>query len=763
MKKLTALCCVLCTLCLLTGALAAPGDAYLFTDDQREELGITEYNTPTMAAVGDTVYTLWGTTIFAWQTGTDTPVPVASDLAYDKYSTYEDAQKLLGDDAEKVITLLLSNNETLYSLNALNGYLYPLTFADGQAAFGTPITLDWDAIEDIQNDNDYMSIVNACIAGNALYLLVRTDNDYDNPSLMVFDLASGGEETLDVSHVQDITPYVDGKLLLEIYDMENTYDAETEQTLNPTLSVYDPADSSVTQAGTFGSSNLSGIAYYAENDTLYYATNSLLMAMPSLGEATQVAYIPVDYTSDVPACVLPGGLYAIDMWSGMIVRNVDPSYMPTTTLSIYGGYLNEAGTAFMAQYPDVPLTFDQDVYFESASALAQAMVSGDSSFDLYFFDIGYQDFETLMEKGYCLALTPYASLTEGLSTLYPFIQDAIAKDGVYYAVPTYLYSNGLSINPDVWEEAGLTDRIPTSFMGLIDFISWWTDEGMDEYPDLQLFQDAYDYGDTLFYLALDLYVDQYQAEGKDLTLDTPEFRAMMEGLESLDIDVLNDSIPVQDDDDMSYSYDEYMSNCLFCTYGDWLSTYAYDDNSEPLVLPIEDGGATWVPAYINCVFINPNTENPDMAAAYLQCVLDNLDASERVALFPDDNDPVPNEYFEQMVTEYESMLADAKASLETAAPEDAKDIQTSIDSYQSFLDNKDNYYWNVSAESIAAYRKMAEQCYAATPNILNYSGNDEASSEIYSLIERYTQKQITLDQFITQAEQKIRMIQLEMQ
>ncbi|HPF87086.1 MAG TPA: hypothetical protein PK537_03395, partial [Candidatus Limiplasma sp.] len=73
MKKLTALLCAVCILCLTAAALAAPGDAYLFSNDQRTELGIDNYNSPTMAAVGDTLYTLWGSDIYVLQANSDTP------------------------------------------------------------------------------------------------------------------------------------------------------------------------------------------------------------------------------------------------------------------------------------------------------------------------------------------------------------------------------------------------------------------------------------------------------------------------------------------------------------------------------------------------------------------------------------------------------------------------------------------------------------------------------------------------------------------
>ena len=760
MKKQFMLLCLLCILCMMTGAAAAPGDAYLFTDAQREALGIESYSTPSMAVIGDMIYTLWGSDVYVWQPGMDIPQQVASNLLPGYHFMYRDMQAGEDDNTEKLIHMLVSDGETVYGFNTLRGYLYPLTFDDGLAAYGSPIVLDWSGIEDIYSSSEYTDIFNACYANGFLYMLVRNDNNYDNPILTSFNLSTGDMEQIDEEYIRAIAPYKDGMLLLEIFNYETAYDRDTGEMTNPTVAIYNPADGSVTQAGTLGHYDVSGLAYYAENDTLYYTTNSMLMTMPALGEATQVAFMPVDYASEAPAAVLPGGLYAIDVWNGLIVRNTDPSYMPAVSLSVYGGYLDEAATAFMMQYPDVPLNFNQDTYFESAAALAQAMASGDNTFDAYYFDLSYQDFTSLMEKGYCLDLSPYSDITKQLKAMYPFIQSVISDNGVFYAVPTNLYSSGLCVYQNTWEDMGLTDRIPTTFMELIDFIQWLADEGIYENPDVQLMEYAYNYGNTLFQMAFEQYIIKCQAEGEDITLNTPLFREMLSALEAVDIDALNDTIPERDEDEMM-SYEDSIANCLLTDYGDWLSAYAYEDYSSPLVLPIKDGEAIHVPANISCLFINPNTQNKELAVQYLQFVLENMPRIQHIMMFPDDNEPVANRHYEEITAEYEEMLAEAQASLETAAPEDVKDIQSAIDNYQDFLTNKDDHYWDASAESIAAYRELAQYAYAITPTLLSYSGNDDAYSEIQTLMSRYLQKQLTMEQFIEQTDQKLRMIRLE--
>ncbi len=765
MKKVTSFILLLMILAsLLPSAMAAPGDAVLFTEDQRKELGIEMYYTPSIAVVGDTVYTLWGTEIYAWQLGQETPVKVSSNLEASFYSTYEDAKAQLGDKADTLISSLVGSNDTVYGLNRLTGKLFPLTFDQGKVVFGSPISLDWTSMEVAMDSYTYVKeAYRMSIYDNKLYALIRNDEDYYKPEIASFDLSTGAKQVLNIPFGQDITPYKDGKLLVKVYDMENAYADGGAEPAKPTMAIYNPADGSVTQAGIFGDANVFGIVYQPESDTLFYTTNSKLMGMKALGSASQVAYIPVDYADDCTAVILPGGLYAINTWNGLFVRNTDPQYIPTSTLSVYGGYMDKAAMTFSVKYPQVPVVFNQNVYFDSVESLAQAMVSGDSAFDIYNIDISYQDFQGLMEKGYTTDLGASPILTAEMEKLYPFLHNAVQMDGKFFALPVSMYSYGLSYSTKAWEAEGLTDRLPTSFMGFIDFFDWWIEDGMTQHPNIELMQDVMDYGETLFQMAISQYVYYCQATGQDLSFNTPMLRNMMQALEELDIKALNDTLPSSMDGENYTMYSASEDNYLFMNYGDWLGVYSRQyDYSTPLILSIEDGGPRHIPTYVQAMFINPNTKNMEMALKYVENALENMEQSQHVMMFPDDNEPVPTENYEKMIQSWEEELDKAKKRLETAKPEEKKDIESLIQNYQDIIARKDEFYWNISPDSIAKYRELATLCYAATPNLLNYRTKD-GTSEIGTLIDRYRQKQMSLDQFVVEADKKIRMILLERQ
>jgi hypothetical protein len=169
-----------------------------------------------------------------------------------------------------------------------------------------------------------------------------------------------------------------------------------------------------------------------------------------------------------------------------------------------------------------------------------------------------------------------------------------------------------------------------------------------------------------------------------------------------------------------------------------------------------------IPAYITVMFVNPNSKNFDMALRYLETNLESMERYRHIMLFPDDNEPVPRSDYDTWVAQVEKELDNAKKQLENSKPEQKKDAEALVKSYEELLSNKDKYYWQVSKESIAVYRELASLCYAATPNLLDYRPK-EGESEIRALVARYQQKQIPLDQFIAEADKKIRMILLERQ
>jgi hypothetical protein len=289
-------------------------------------------------------------------------------------------------------------------------------------------------------------------------------------------------------------------------------------------------------------------------------------------------------------------------------------------------------------------------------------------------------------------------------------------------------------------------------------MNWWAQEGKDAYPDYMLMEGVSDYRSTMLDMALNLYMQYCQAQGEDLAFDTPLFRKLMAAVESLNTAELDVPLKEGESDEELYN-----GKFLLMNYYDWLDLQSgMGEYSKPLPIPLEEGMPVHIPAYITVMFINPNSKNSDLALRYLEANLEFMERYRHIMLFPDDNEPVPRSDFDTWVAQMEKELDNAKKQLESAKPEQKKDMETAVKGYEDLLANKDKYYWQVSKESIDVYRDLVSLCYAATPNLLDYRPK-EGESEIRALIARYQQKQVSLDQFITEADKKIRMILLERQ
>ena len=129
----------------------------------------------------------------------------------------------------------------------------------------------------------------------------------------------------------------------------------------------------------------------------------------------------------------------------------------------------------------------------------------------------------------------------------------------------------------------------------------------------------------------------------------------------------------------------------------------------------------------------------------------------RATLCPDQNEPYRASYYESsMKSELESLEL-LKKEREKAAPEIIQAYDAPIAEAEARIKDMEENEWAADAEAIAEYRKRAEHLYIPTSVGLN---NDNAQ-EVTSLLQRYADKQIPMEQFISSIDQKLRMMEME--
>lgn len=89
--------------------------------------------------------------------------------------------------------------------------------------------------------------------------------------------------------------------------------------------------------------------------------------------------------------------------------------------------------------------------------------------------------------------------------------------------------------------------------------------------------------------------------------------------------------------------------------------------------------------------------------------------TENIMFFPDQNDPVPNRYYEVQKQSYEESLQDLDSRIEKADESEKASLRDNREQIQGFLDELENQRMSVTEEMIQAYREQVAPYLYVTP------------------------------------------------
>lgn len=605
------------------------------------------------------------------------------------------------------------------------------------------------------------------LMGNQLFMVVT--NYYETgdglPHLFAMDLETGETTAYPVENVQYIAPYKDGKLLCLVYDQNARYDENQEFTIS--LSAFDPATGELVVLKQLdpetSTNNVGGVAYDEAEDILYMISDQGVYRSVAQGDMELCAYSPLTYfnTSGMGMGVAVANGYAAfaNSSTGAHIRSIAPENLPNETLTIYQAWEGDAHRKAVETLGNVPvLAYDKE-YFSTAQDMAQALVSGEDQIDILCINVSYIDLQRLMEKGYCEDLSSSEALTSFVNSTYGVVQDVLTMDGKVYAVPfsLNLISFGSYMGQEAFEtfmnESGM--KIPENYLDLIQFMKDWGEKGYYEtYSDYRPIESE-QVKSLLLSSILEDYFYYLEATKQELTMDSPVLRNALAALEELDTSDWEEEIDWDDDD----AWDDYFSKtALFDSY----INIDIEDHSWNTVIPLSMSEDTdpAIPMQLEVMFINPRSQHKETAIRYMEAYVAALEESVKASLCPDRNDPVENPYYQSNLDSMEDYLADLNKQLEKATEEDVKEaLQERITNYEaSIADYRENSRYSITEKSIAAYRALDKYFFVPT-----VKSNFYQYDEVRSLRNQYQEGLINLDQFIQQADAKLRLMQLENQ
>lgn len=655
-------------------------------------------------------------------------------------------------------------------------YFFTRSYADGEVYAIHKTTLTDGAFSPLEKVCDvdpgfgedvYPQLYGMTVDESSAYLLIYTDQtgiNWGSNDLLRISLPDGAVSKLTTNYFSELIPFGD-KLLTRYW---NQMEAYTEDGITmPSLAEIDKATGEYTILCDLPSTGCGALA--TDGDHLYAADNSHLYRYDStFGAPVLCAYLAPGGGRDGAAAAVYQDQYFVGDWSsasGITTANTDPALLPTRILRMTSPYGDDQVLRdFCAAYPDIAVEI-ADTYPAMAEEISQQMVSGSEALDIYCLFLVNGAYEPLYRKGYCYDLSSSTALTATLDSMYPFAQNVLRPDGKLYAIPCYISASTMGYYPSALEKAGLTaDDMPTTIMELLDFVETWYYDYAEEYPEMMLFEYAYSLYEQLLNLIFEQQMYACEAAGEPLTLDTPVFKQLLQRLEQLK-PILTEMEPeTNSDGSISYisMYGDTGMNCIFTTYADLLPS-RYGGNSpeyDPVAMPLtlEEGGEPVLTMDMAAYIVNPASKNIDIATLFLEFAAQHMAHDAKVVLMPEFNEQLEYEYYQQNKESLQESLTTTKAMLAEAPAEEKSMWEEQISWIEEYLLQIEDERWAISDEDIAAYRAIADSFMISTGSFYSQS-----STELSSLLQRYLDGQITVDQLIKDFSRITRMIELESQ
>ena len=414
--------------------------------------------------------------------------------------------------------------------------------------------------------------------------------------------------------------------------------------------------------------------------------------------------------------------------------------------------------AFMSDHPEIPLVIDND-FSVSRAQFISAVQSRDASTDIYVLPDSWNVW-SLIDKGYARDLSPYPALRESVEAMIPQLQQAVTRGDQIFALPIALYASAWSVRPELLEAAGY-DHIPETMTEFLQMQLDWDWDKAGEY-DFTFASTAYDGYDLRFYpyleMAVSEYITQYEGSDQPLSFNTPAFRQVLAALEALGYPSENvDEVLAGPADDALLSG----RPAAIFTLGDSNplnvgETGAYDKVLLPAP-PFEENGEKRALATIFLAIVNPYSQHMEEAATFLTYAAGRSATDATLTLYPDRNDPIPNQGVMAQLEEARQELERRRALLDSADDAHRAEAQEAVTQQEGVVAELEAWQDLVSAEAIAAYRALEPYLYIPQDSPY-WRATTEMKAEIEGLLKQYAAGMLDGENLIRQLDQRFQLL-----
>lgn len=774
MKHLSRFLCLLLMLALLLpGALAEAVEQTEQIGDDSED--ITEkvgdifdmYQVGSMVEANSKLYTIsYGPTICEYD-GENWRIAVAVSSFSDVLRFSEDGS-FYGDETSAVLSV--DEDGTLlmlypYSDGVIDLLRVPLDGSDVTRVHSFRLAED-SADED---GSLYCSLQGAALTGDYAYVTAYGLNPeamYGLNQLFELNLKDGSVRKVTEDYIGVILP-LDDTSLIGYYD--NRYTGLTDDPLTALVRINRQTGLTDTLCEMESDSSFSGFTMSGTSVVFNDGSQVLRVAAP-YDTVETIGYLPPAYVyTNLPGCVSGNSYYTYNYDSGLTSIDLTAP-LPATVLridsSISWGDAGDLVRQYAKEHPEVGIVY-ASTSASTAPDYTQHMQSGEA-LDLYSFYLPGGAFAALRNKGYLAELSGSSDLLAAVSEMFPNLTKQVLVDGHLYALPVEVSTSCWSIDTAVLEDVGLTaEDVPTTYLELLNLIDEWITSYVEDYPEHALMDYPYSLSMQLFSQIMMAQIAECEADGRTLTFTDADFIATLNKLDSMREKLQAYEDQWSDDNNNVYvtysgnaviggSYDTSSEGPLLSSYASIGIHYASDPESTavPLMLSIQPNHDSSVIGDIRVMAVNRSSKNADAAMNLLTYLAVNRSDYQKSLLSPAYTDNIEDPYYEETKKSHESYIDELTKAMATADDSEKRDYQEAIQNLTDALARLSPYQY--TTENILLYDSQMENVRIIESTVF-YGDDNEAST----LVKRYMDGNITVDQFVRELTRIVQMMIME--
>jgi hypothetical protein len=654
--------------------------------------------------------------------------------------------------------ILLRDGEVIYALHSGTGTLRSVSVEGETVTFGEKTQLDWQHfIQEGGTETYVFPPQDLILSEGRLYMLAP--NEFDAFFHLVSLDINGGplvrHDDQAGENLRSFASYRGNELLL--VSGEEIKDQQGQSQSLSILSAFNTGTNKLHQIGILDFAPPFGavpLAFNAGDDAIYYAGSDTLYRVTNEGEAVPCAKLTGSGISKL--ILLADGRLAAISPSGILIRSDHPDELNNRIVLRVAGHLDSQVLQLVqAQLPD--LDIQQAEGLNTNEQLVESMLTGTPAVDIYMLDSDQHAIESMIAKGYLLSLPKGSPADEAERASRDMMRRVLEYDDTAYALPIGFDFPVAQHHILLLDETELTS--PSNFTSYCKTLDDWSKGLFDHFPEYRLSGNPKEKAEA-YRLAFRLYRDHMRQSGEEWSFDTALFRSIIDMAGQLDTSELDDLPNPEDMFDDILNIREMITNSA-----DYQPSMEHERLSlaspfDLILYALEPGGAPLGRGRLTALAVSSRSASPQAALLFINAYAQMLPAQTKALLSAQWEGAVENPSYESEVDRYRYLIADVQGMIDSALARGAKAVpeyEADLAYFQTVLaEAETTLRYLLTEEEVNIMRDRLAHVYIPTElqRLEDRGGIDE-------LFGQYIQGALPLEQFIEDADSRLRLIRLE--